>query len=93
MELQAIPVGAEVVDADGERLGSVIAAAAEYIVAEQGFFFPTDFYLPREAIAEVTVGSVRLKVTKADALSHGWAVRQEQTREDVSEGVREPADR
>jgi hypothetical protein len=73
----AIPAGAEVVDVEGERLGSVIAAADEYIVAEQGFFFPTDFYIPRDAIAEITEASVRLTLAKADVLDQGWGVRQD----------------
>lgn len=73
--MDAIPVGAEVVDADGERLGNVIAAAADYIVAERGFFFPTDYYIPRGAIAEVAEATVRLVVTRDDALSQGWGVR------------------
>ena len=51
--MEAIRAGAEVVDVHGERLGYVLAAAADYIVAEHGFFFPTDFYIPREAIAQV----------------------------------------
>lgn len=77
METIAIRSGAEVVDVDGERMGSVIAAAVDYIVAEQGFFFPTDYYIPRSAIAAVTESTVRLTVTKADALDQGWGIRQE----------------
>jgi hypothetical protein len=75
--MEAIPAGAEVVDAEGERLGHVLAAAADYIVAERGFFFPTDFYIPREAIAEVSDATVRLGLTKADVLTRGWEVRPE----------------
>ncbi len=74
MVLNLISEGAEVVDANGERLGSVIAAAPDYIVAEKGFFFPTDFYIPLAAIAEVSDATVRLNVTKAEALDHGWGV-------------------
>ena len=77
MATNAIAAGAEVVDVEGERLGSVIAAADDYIVADQGFFFPTDFYIPRSAIAEISDASVRLTVKKADALNQGWGVRQE----------------
>jgi len=73
----AIPAGAEVVDTDGERLGNVIAAAPDYIVAEQGFFFPTDYYIPRSAIAEIIDATVRLTVSKADALNQGWGVQPE----------------
>ena len=77
MATTAIPAGAEVLDVEGERLGSVIAAAADYIVAEQGFFFPTDFYIPRSAIADVSDAAVRLSVRKADVLDQGWGVRPE----------------
>lgn len=77
MQEPAIPAGAEVVDADGERLGNVIAAASDYIVAEQGFFFPTDYYIPRSAIAEIIDATVRLAVSKADALNQGWGVQPE----------------
>ena len=72
-----VAAGAEVVDVHGERLGYVLAAAADYIVAEHGFFFPTDFYIPREAIAQVSEATVRLAVTKADALTQGWDVQPE----------------
>lgn len=77
MSNHTIPTGAEVVDVTGERLGSVIAAAADYIVAEHGFFFPTDFYIPRAAIAEMTETTVRLALTKDDVLKQGWGVQPE----------------
>jgi len=73
--MSVIPDGAEVVDQDGERLGNVIASAADYIVAEEGLFFPTDYYIPRSAITDVTGATVRLNVSKADALNQGWDVR------------------
>jgi hypothetical protein len=70
-----IPAGTEVVDADGERLGTIVAATAAYVVVEQGLFFSTDYYIPREAIAAVDDGTLRLAVTKAGALARGWEVR------------------
>jgi hypothetical protein len=79
VETRAIPVGTEVVDIEGERLGNVIAAAADYIVAEHGLFFPTDYYIPLVAIAEVTEATVRLTVTKEDALNQGWGVQPDET--------------
>ena len=72
--METIPDGAEVVDKDGERLGNVIASAADYIVAEQGLFFQTDFYIPRTVIAEVSDATVRLTMAKADVLDQGWGV-------------------
>jgi hypothetical protein len=75
--MEAIPDGAEVVDKEGERLGNVIASAANYIVAEQGLFFPTNYYIPRNVIAEVSDAIVRLTMTKADVLDQGWGVEPE----------------
>jgi len=75
--METIPDGAEVVDKDGERLGNVIASAADYIVAEQGLFFPTNYYIPRNVIAEVSDAIVRLTMTKADVLDQGWGVEPE----------------
>ncbi|MGI8477124.1 MAG: hypothetical protein ACR2OO_12225 [Thermomicrobiales bacterium] len=75
MEMGDIPNDADVFDADGERLGNVIAAASDYIVVEQGFFFPMDYYIPRGVIASVEEAVVRLTVTKADALAQGWGVQ------------------
>lgn len=75
--MDEITVGAEVTDVDGERLGNVIAAAADYIVAEQGLFFPTDYYLPRSVISAIEEGVIKLSISKADVLSQGWSVQPE----------------
>lgn len=73
-EIAPVPAGAEVVDIDGERLGSVVAAAETYIVVERGFFFPTDIYIPRSVITGQQDGAVRLNMTKAHVLAQGWEV-------------------
>ncbi|MFL5758357.1 MAG: DUF2171 domain-containing protein [Thermomicrobiales bacterium] len=75
METEEIVAGAEVVDAEGEHLGNVIAATDEYVVAEQGFFFPTDHYIPRQAIAKVEDATVWLSIRKHDVLAQGWSVQ------------------
>jgi len=72
--METIPDGAEVVDRDGERLGNVIASAADYIVAEHGLFFQTNYYIPRSAIAEVSEATVRLGMAKSEVLDQGWDV-------------------
>jgi len=77
MESEVISTGADVVDSEGERLGCVIAATDEYIVAEQGFFFPTDFYIPRTVIENIEEMVVRLRITKVDVLAKGWGVSRE----------------
>lgn len=73
-EGETISAGAEVLDADGDRVGSVVAAAAEYIVVERGFFFPTDSYVPRGVIAAIENGTVRLTMTKDAIAEQGWDV-------------------
>ena len=74
MESESVSAGADVVDSEGERLGCVIAATDEYIVAEQGFFFPTDFYIPRAMIDNIEEMVVRLTISKVDVLAKGWGV-------------------
>jgi hypothetical protein len=71
-ERESIPAGADVVDADGERVGSVVAATDTYIVVERGLFFPSDFYIPHSAITDLLDGVVHLTVTKAEASAKGW---------------------
>lgn len=65
--------GADVVDSDGERLGNVIAATPEYIVVEQGMFFPTDFYIPRNVIDKIEDAIVHLSITQTEAQDRGWS--------------------
>jgi uncharacterized protein (TIGR02271 family) len=67
-----IPEGVDVVGADGEKVGKVVAAEANYIVVEKGFFFPTDYYIPTGAIGTFDGDKVYLTVTKDEALNQGW---------------------
>jgi uncharacterized protein (TIGR02271 family) len=64
--------GADVLGADGEKVGEVAAVEAGYIVVEKGFFFPTDYYIPLEMIQQVDEDHVYLTVTKDAALNQGW---------------------
>ena len=64
--------GAEVFGADGEKVGNVAAVYPGYIVVEKGFFFPTDYYIPRSAIASFDNGQVYLNIAKDAALNSGW---------------------
>jgi hypothetical protein len=68
----AAPVGARVFCADGEELGKVIASEAHVFLVEQGVLLPADFYVPVEAIAGIDGDTVRLAVTRSDALARGW---------------------
>jgi uncharacterized protein (TIGR02271 family) len=67
--------GAEVVGADGDKIGTVAAVYPGYIVVEKGFFFPTDYYIPVNAIASYDADRVYLSVSKDAALGRGWDTR------------------
>lgn len=64
--------GMDVVGSDGEKLGSVDRMEGDYVVASKGFFFPTDYYIPVDAISNVDEERVYLNVTKDIALDQGW---------------------
>jgi hypothetical protein len=42
-----ISVGDEVYGSDGDKVGTVAEVQSGYLVVEKGFFFPTDYYIPR----------------------------------------------
>jgi uncharacterized protein (TIGR02271 family) len=67
-----IAVGDEVYGSDGGKVGIVAEVESSYIVVEKGFFFPTDYYIPTNAIAHASAGEVSLSVTKDEALHSGW---------------------
>lgn len=67
-----IPEGTDVVGSDGDKVGKVVAAESSYIVVEKGFFFPTDYYIPTNAINNFDGDKVYLTVTKDEALNQGW---------------------
>jgi uncharacterized protein (TIGR02271 family) len=70
-----IPEGTDVVGADGDKVGKVVAAEPAYIIVEKGFFFPTDYYIPTSAINNFDGDKVYLSVTKDEALNQGWDQR------------------
>jgi hypothetical protein len=47
---QTIVPGATVFDVNAEKMGTIVAANAAYIVVAKGFFFPKDYYIPVSAI-------------------------------------------
>lgn len=67
-----IEEGTEVYGSDGEKVGSVVAVQPHYLVVEKGFFFPTDYYIPRSALTSYDDGKVFLNVSKDEALNQGW---------------------
>jgi uncharacterized protein (TIGR02271 family) len=64
--------GSDVLGSDGEKVGTVDGVEETYIIVRKGWFFPTDYYIPVEAISAVTQDQVTLTVTKDEALNQGW---------------------
>lgn len=75
MDPVTIHEGATVFDANGDKLGKVHAIEADHFIVEKGFFFPTDYIVPRSVISTVTGDDIYLSVTKDEAVNHGeeWA--------------------
>jgi uncharacterized protein (TIGR02271 family) len=83
-----IAEGTDVVNTAGDKVGEVAAAQPDHIVVEKGFF-PTDYYIPMNAIANYDGDKVYLNVTKDAALDQGWdqALAGETARTDVDFGA------
>ena len=64
--------GMTVYGADGEKVGKVVAVDPSYVVVEKGFFFPSDYYIPASAIANIDEDHLYLTVSKEEALHQGW---------------------
>jgi hypothetical protein len=79
--------GAEVFGSDGDKVGRIFEVYPTYIVVEKGYFFPTDYFIPKYAIARYDGHRAYLNVTKGDALHHGWDQEPEKpsTEPDVEE--------
>lgn len=67
-----IQVGDDVYGSDGNKVGTVAEVQPTYLVVEKGFFFPTDYYIPLNAITQVTDRQVVLNVSRDVALHSGW---------------------
>jgi uncharacterized protein (TIGR02271 family) len=64
--------GMTVFGSDGDKVGKIVAVDPSYIVVEKGFFFPTDYYIPTSAIANMDDDNIYLTVSKDEALNQGW---------------------
>jgi uncharacterized protein (TIGR02271 family) len=66
--------GDNVVGSDGEKLGKIHSVGQGYLVVEKGFFFPTDYYIPYNAVSSYDEGdgTVYLSVSKDEAMNSGW---------------------
>lgn len=60
--------GAHVVASDGEKLGSVVSAGADYLVVEKGLIASEHMSIPTSAIRVVEEKTVHLNVTRDEAL-------------------------
>lgn len=60
MENMGIAEGMEVRGQDGKKLGKVIECAADGFVVEKGLFFPKDFHVRYDQVADVRDGEVYL---------------------------------
>ena len=74
-----IQAGDDVYGSDGDKVGSIAEVQPGYLVVEKGFFFPTDYYIPVNAITQAGNGQVVLNVTKDAALHSGWNTAPEGT--------------
>jgi len=64
--------GMNVLGSDGEKLGEVDGVEANSIVVKKGFFFPQDYYIPADAVANTDSDNVYLSVSKDAALDQSW---------------------
>jgi uncharacterized protein (TIGR02271 family) len=67
-----VTVGDDVFGSDGEKVGRIAELYPGYLTVEKGFFFPSDYFIPRQAIQSVQGNEVYLNVTKDNALHSGW---------------------
>ena len=74
MDHDSIRVGAEVVDRDGDKIGTIDEAGANYFIVTKGLIFRKDIYVPFSAIdtADPDQGFVRVNVDKDEIESMGW---------------------
>jgi len=66
--------GDDVIAADGDKVGNLADIHGTYLVVEKGFFFPRDYYIPFNTVAnyDPADGKIYLSVAKDAALNSGW---------------------
>lgn len=68
-----IEQGADVLGADGDKIGEVVDIAGDYLVVERGFFIPEDVYIPKDIIAiDQDEAGLRLVLTKKQFDAREW---------------------
>ena len=63
--------GAEVIDANGEKVGKVVEVGRNSFKVEKGFLFHKDMYLPMSAVARTHDNHVHLNVAKDQVMTMG----------------------
>ncbi len=74
MDTRGINAGMIVRSIDGEKLGKVVACKADEFVIEKGFFFPKDYLVRYQDVADVRDGEVMLRGSSAELrqAGEGW---------------------
>jgi uncharacterized protein (TIGR02271 family) len=75
-QFRMIRPGWQIVGSDGENIGTVASVEEDYFVVSEGFFFPSERYIPAAAIRAVEEGSVLLSVSKEEIDARGWNTRE-----------------
>ncbi len=69
--MNEIAKGAEVYDANNEKVGKVVEVSRNSLKVEKGFLFHKDMYLPMSAVAQADSKNVRLRVPKDQVMTMG----------------------
>jgi uncharacterized protein (TIGR02271 family) len=72
---QPIPLGTNVFDVNGEKVGSVSGynAEGEYLTIQKGWLLTHDIYVPSRTIGRVIASEVHLNLSKDDLKAQSWA--------------------
>src|SRR5579864_5112366 len=71
--------GMEVLDTDGQKIGMCGETPGDYFNVDAGFLGTKEYYVPFNAITNITDGSIFLNVRKDDIDTMGWDRRPEMT--------------
>jgi uncharacterized protein (TIGR02271 family) len=87
----------QIVGSDGENIGTVASVEEDYFIVSEGFFFPSERYIPAAAVRAVEEGTVLLSVTKGEIDARGWntleSIRMEQASPQSEQGHTTPEQR
>jgi uncharacterized protein (TIGR02271 family) len=72
MDWRDIEHGWDVFGSDGEKVGDVSDVREGYIVVSKGWLFPSERYVPTDAIGRVEHDRVYLSVSKDEIDARGW---------------------